>query len=266
MTPGDRPPVLPTEEELQAYVDSQLDANRQPEVDAYLALRPDVAHRMANLRAQRDALRAVFGGIAEEPVPDRLKLDQLIPASVPTVWSRWQLAAGMLLIFGGGVLTGWSAREVGVAPQAGIAALAQEATAGYSVYADDPARPVEMGADRRAELVRWVSDRIHRRVDVPDLSASGYRLIGGRLLPTEHGPAGMFLYEDGEGHRVAMVMRPMQVERNTPMIKGQRGRVAGYTWAHEGLGYSLVGADAPEVLHPLANEVQRQTAAESRAG
>lgn len=253
------PPPAPGEAELQAYVDDRLDAQRRLELETRLKQDAESARRASALRAQREALRAAFSGIAQETVPVRLNLERMIPARRRTARLRWQAAAAVSFAFAAGAVGGWAARDVAT-PQAGIAALANEASTGYAIYADDPTRPVEMGAERRAELVRWVSSRIRRPVAVPDLSASGYRFIGGRLLPTDHGPAGMFVYEDSSGRRIAMVVRPMNIDRNTPMMKEQHGRVAGFTWAHEGLGYSVVGADAAEALHPLADEIRRQLA------
>lgn len=140
----------------------------------------------------------------------------------------------------------------------GTAALAQEAAASYAVYAPDHMRPVEIRAADSGELLRWVSQRLHRSILVPDLAKSGYRFMGGRLVATAHGPAALFLYDDDHGTRLAMLARPMAVERAMPMSEHAEGPVLGFTWADQGIGYSLVAEAAPETLHPLANEVRRQ--------
>lgn len=71
----------------------------------------------------------------------------------------------------------------------------------------------------------------------------------------------MFIYDDANGTRLAMVVRPMAKERDTPMMKQSDGNIAGFTWAARGLGYSVVGTERADALHPLADEVRRQTAA-----
>jgi hypothetical protein len=38
------------------------------------------------------------------------------------------------------------------------------------------------------------------------------------------------------------------------------GRLSGFAWMRQGLGYSLVGATPPEILRPLADEIRRRTA------
>ncbi len=103
-----------------------------------------------------------------------------------------------------------------------------------------------------------MSQRLHRPVAAPDLSQSGYRFMGGRLVATAHGPAALFLYDDDHGTRLAMLIRPMADQRNTPMSLHAQGPVSGFAWADRGLGYSLVADASPQTLHPLADEARRQ--------
>jgi anti-sigma factor RsiW len=137
--------------------------------------------------------------------------------------------------------------------------LAQEATFNYAVYSPDRLHPVELRATNSAELVRWISNRLQIPIMVPDLSASGYRFMGGRLVATAHGPAGLLMYDNGHGIRLVMFVRPMERDMNTPrMSQSVDGPVTGFSWAHAGVGYSVVGAASADILHPLANEIRRQ--------
>jgi anti-sigma factor RsiW len=106
--------------------------------------------------------------------------------------------------------------------------------------------------------VQWVSDRLRQPVKVPDLSTSGYRLMGGRVVATSHGPAAMFMYDDDHGERLVMLTRPMAANQNAPMLPQSSGDVAGFAWADDGIGYSLVGHGNADTLRPIANEVHRQ--------
>ena len=54
-----------TEDELHAYVDGELPADRREAVEAWLANHPDDAARVAAWRAQADAIRARYGAVAE---------------------------------------------------------------------------------------------------------------------------------------------------------------------------------------------------------
>jgi anti-sigma factor RsiW len=250
-----------TEDDLHAYVDHALAPERRAEVAAYLDSHPDVAKRIAGFADQRELLRAALAPVADEPLPAQLNLARMVetrrrrPSSV-----RWAAAAVLLLCIGAG--GGWLARSSLEPAPGGLTALAQEAAYSYDVYAPDHVRPVELRASDSTQLAQWISNRLHQPVKVPDLATSGYRLMGGRLVATSHGPAGMFMYDDDHGGRLVVLTRPMnQADRNAPMTAQSKGDVAGFVWADDGMGYSLVGQTSPESLRPLANEVRKQARA-----
>ena len=246
-----------TEDDLHAYVDGVLEFERQAEVAAYLEGHPDVARRVSAFSDQRDLLRKALAPIADEPLPPQLNLSGMIEnrrRRPSPVW--WAVAAMLMLSIGG--LGGWVMRGSLQGSSGGLAALAQEAAYSYSVYAPDRVRPVEMRASDSAQLVQWVSNRLKQPVTLPDLTGSGYRLMGGRLIATSHGPAAMFMYDDDRGNRLVVLARAMRSEQSAPMAPHSEGDISGFAWADAGMGYSLVGHAAPEVLKPIANEVRRQ--------
>jgi anti-sigma factor RsiW len=218
-----------------------------------------VARRVAGYASQRDALRQALGPIGDEPVPPQLSLARMIEARRPRAWGRpWQAAAAAVLLLAIGGTGGWVWRGMAEPPQSGIAALAREGAENYTVYAADHTRAVELGAADRPQLVRWLSDRLRRPIAVPDLTQAGYRFMGGRLVATAHGPAGLLMYDDDRGTRLAMLMRPMEIEGDTPMSEHRSGDVSGLAWADQGLGYTLVGDRPADALHALADEARRQ--------
>ncbi|KJC60781.1 membrane protein [Bradyrhizobium sp. LTSPM299] len=244
-----------TEDDLHGYVDHALEPERAAEVAAYLESHPDVAKRVAAFSDQRSWLRSTLAPIAEEPLPPQLNLARMIenrrrrPSSF-----RWAIAAMLLLSIGG--LGGWVIRGAASVPAGGLAALAEEASASYNVYASDRTRPVELRDS--TELADWVSSRLRQPVKLPDLTRSGYRFMGGRVVPTAHGPAAMFMYDDDRGDRLVVLTRPMTSDQNAPMVPLSGDGVAGFSWADDGIGYSLVGPPAAGSLRPLANEVRKQ--------
>ena len=246
-----------TEDDLHAYVDRLLEPERQMEVADYLDNHPEMAKRVAVFSGQRDLLRAALAPIADEPPPPELNLSRIIENRRRRPSTAWWAVAAMLLVSLGG-LGGWFAHGAVQASPNGLVALAQEAADSYNVYAPDHVRPVEIRASEGAQLVDWVSSRLHQQVKVPDLSMAGYRLMGGRLVATAHGPAAMFMYDDDHGERLILLTRPMSADQNAPMTPQSKGDVAGFAWADGGMGYSLVGRSAAETLRPIANEVRRQ--------
>jgi anti-sigma factor RsiW len=248
-----------TEDDLQAFVDQRLESKRLAEVRAWLAEHPDVAARIDGYAQQRDTLRAALAPIAQEPLPTRLNLTGMIEARQRPRGLPWwaSVAAAVALVLAGGA-GGWSLKSLSRRPSEGVASLAREAADSFAVYAPDRARPVEIRASDRADLVAWVTRRLGRPVAIPDLSGSGYRFMGGRLVATEHGPAALYMYDDDHGTRLVMLARPMATEQNAKMSPLAEGGVNGFAWADRGMGYGLVGTSQAEALHPIADEARRQ--------
>jgi anti-sigma factor RsiW len=159
---------------------------------------------------------------------------------------------------GGWLLGGQSGPRPGTTASA-LAVLQQQALSSYAVYAPDQRRPIELEANRRDDLARWLSHRLNRPVAPPDLAALGYRLLGGRLVATEQGgAAALFMYEDDQGTRLAILMRPMRPEFHAPVSPMQKGPVRGDAWIEKGLGYALVAPVPPAELRPLTEQVRQQ--------
>jgi anti-sigma factor RsiW len=70
--------ILVTEDELHAYVDNELPAERRSDVEAWLAAHHDDAERVQSWRAMAEALHARYDSVADEAVPKRLELDRLV--------------------------------------------------------------------------------------------------------------------------------------------------------------------------------------------
>ena len=249
-----------TEEDLQAYVDTALSAARHDEVKSYLAQHPEIGQRIDGLVRQRAALRAALAPIAEEPVPSQLSLARLAEGRSRGIIGTWRSLAAAVLLLGLGGAGGWLLNDLSRPADSGIASVAAEAADSYAVFAPDTTHPVELRAADGMELAAWLSARLHRPIAAPDLAADGYRYMGGRLVATPHGPAGLFMYDDDHGIRLVVMARLMETERDAPMAEYAQGAASGFAWADQGVGYSLVGpATATTVrLHALANEVRHQ--------
>src|SRR5882724_5126330 len=130
-----------TEDDLHAYVDQLLEPERRAEVTAYLDAHPDVARRVAVFSEQRNLLRSALAPIADEPLPPELNLSRIIETRKLRPSRIWWAVAAMLLLSVGS-LGGWVARGSMPVSPSGLAALAQEATDSFNVYAPDRVRPV----------------------------------------------------------------------------------------------------------------------------
>ena len=117
---------------------------------------------------------------------------------------------------------------------------------------------MELWAAQRDDLARWLSNRLNRPVWPPDLTASGYHLLGGRLAAASRGPAALFVYENDSGRRLVLYVRPMRSPENTPITEVDVGDVDGCAWTDRGVGYTLVAAEPYARLLALSQAARRQ--------
>ena len=250
------------DDELMAYVDGRLSPDRAETVGSYLAAHPEIRERLSHYAEQRQALRAAFGKPADRPIPMRLRLTRLIAQRQRRRRRRFaEVAAAIFLIALGG-LGGWTARDLmfpqgapGSAPAVG--SIMADALAAHRTFAVEVRHPVEVDAAQEAHLVQWLSRRLGRPLVVPDLSATGYRLMGGRLLPAGSGPAAQLMYENGTGDRLTVYVRP-GVAGEASLYQHDTS-VGAFYRADEGLGCVIVGDADRGSLSRAAERVYEQT-------
>ena len=190
-----------TEDELHAFVDGELPSDREAAVEAWLASHPDDTARVAAWQSQADTIRARFGNTVNEAVPPHLKVDSLLRSG--RNWRAVAAAVAAVAFLGGGI-AGWMVRdttEVTAAPGDPAEQIAQYALAAHKLYIGEIRHPVEVGASE-AHLTPWLSRRLGTTLRIPDFSAFDMKLLGGRLLPGETGPAALLMYENGNGDRI----------------------------------------------------------------
>jgi anti-sigma factor RsiW len=250
------------DDELMAYVDGRLPSDRAEAVGSYLAAHPEIHERLSQYADQRRAMLAAFGERGTGPIPARLRLTRLIANRRHRRRRRFaEIAAAICLIALGGV-GGWTARDL-IFPQASPAsalaagAIMADALAAHRTFAVEVRHPVEVDAAQEAHLVQWLSKRLGRPLVVPDLSATGYRLMGGRLLPAGSGAAAQLMYENGTGDRLTVYVRPGVAGEAS--VYRQDKNVGAFYWADEGLGCVIVGEADRGALSRAAERVYEQT-------
>ena len=242
--------MIPTEEELHAYVDNQLSSERRAAVEAFLATAPAAAAKVAALRRDAENLRAMLaGGMNLWPANPALDPAYIRRRLRARRTQRLSLAASFVLALILGSAGGWYAHS---RVASNVPVPMADAVDAYRVFATDRLRPVELRASDAADLQSWLSTRLGRPMALPDLGIYGFKLLGGRLLSTADGPAAMILYEDVDGQRISFYLRPST--RFPPGTSGRRtdrGLLAKY-WFHNGYGFAVVGRSGD----PRTTEVQ----------
>jgi anti-sigma factor RsiW len=240
-----------SENDLQAYVDDRLDAEARRAVEVHLAQAPEDAARVAAYREQNAALHAAFDAVLDEPVPDHLR------RASPQRRYAWVVgAAGWLAV---GAVLGWFANALLTDRPTALTSFSRQAALAHAVYSPEVRHPVEVGAAEQEHLVNWLSKRVGAKLRAPVLTAEGYELVGGRLLPGEGGAVAQFMYQDAKGKRLTLyVSRLAGKQRDTAFRFSQEDRVSVFYWIDGALGYALSGELPKADLLDLATAVYKQ--------
>jgi anti-sigma factor RsiW len=255
------------EADLQACVDGQLTRERAAAVDVYLAVHPEERARLSQYADQRQALRAALAAQAGGPIPGRLGVARLLAEQHQRRRRRLGLVAAALGLFVVGGVGGWAAHDLAAAlalsrPTALAAAAARmitsDAITAHRTFSVEVRHPVEVDASQEAHLVQWLSKRLGRPLVVPDLASVGFKLIGGRLLPAEDGPAAQFMYENGHGERLTLYLRS-EIGGETAFRYHEDKGVGAFYWSDEGFAYAIAAKANRDLLLRIAEIVYQQT-------
>ena len=246
-----------TEDELHAYVDGELPADRQEAVAAWLAAHPEQAALVVGWRAQAEAIRARYGAVANEPIPERLKLDRLLRQGRlgGRSWTAMAAAAVVALMIGGGA--GWVARGASAVAPTGFEAFTADALDAYRLYVVEVRHPVEVPGSERVHMTQWLSKRLGSDLRIPDLQSIGLKLVGGRLLPGPTGAAAFYMYEGPSGERFTIYCAKAATPETALRFKEGDGSAAFY-WADDKIAFAVSGPADRERLEQVTKTVYEQ--------
>jgi anti-sigma factor RsiW len=251
------------EDDLPARIDGRLPPERAEMVDTYLAAHPEERERWSQYAEQREALRAAFGAQPGGPIPTRLQVSHLLARRRRRHHRQLaRIAAAVALLILGGV-GGWTARDV--LPSLTLSASAilasavfDDAIAAHRTFSVETRHPVEVGANEEAHLVQWLSKRLGHRLIAPDLTALGFQLMGGRLLPADSGPAALFMYENGKGTRLTCYYLSANVGGETEFKYREQNGTSAFYWVEDGLAYAIAANTDRDLLLKVAEIIYQQ--------
>lgn len=240
-----------SEQDLHAYVDNQLDAERRAQVEAYLAVQPEAAALIQDLRLQNHQLHEAYDTVLNEAVPIRMEA-VLQRKRFPLAWAASVAALAI------GLVAGWAARDV-IQPSPGPAVFAERALRAHLLFASEKRHPVEVPAEQEAHLVAWLSKRLDAPIRAPALHAHGFSLLGGRLLPGDEGPLAQLMYESADGERLTLIVRRAGANAGDTrfQVLEQSGNSVFY-WVDRDYGYALSGSMGKNRMMEVARAVDAQ--------
>jgi anti-sigma factor RsiW len=242
-----------TSDELHAFVDGVLPADRRAAVDEWLAIHPEDAARVADWQAQAEAIRARYGSVVSEPVPERLGLDQI--ARNGRGWRAAAVAAALAAFLGGGVI-GWMVHGASATAPSPSELFASGALSAHRLYITEVRHPIEVGAAEQ-HLMPWLSRRVGTTLRAPDLNSFSLKLLGGRLLPGPIGPAALFMYESPSGERYTFYCSKSKAP-STALRYNAAGDVAAVQWVESDYGFVVSGPANRDHLLKIAQTAYEQ--------
>jgi anti-sigma factor RsiW len=239
------------DELLHAYIDNALSAEQRRAFEAAIASDPELAERVRAYTAQNEALHQLFDPVLAET--HELRITQR-----PTAGRRW-LALAATLVLGialGFVTRGW------IAMPAAPPTIARQAALAHVAYLPEVRHPVEVAAAEEQHLVAWLSKRLAAPLRAPTLAASGYQLLGGRLLPAANrddpAPVALLMYENAQGKRLSLLVKREARNEATSFRYARDGSTNVFYWIDGPFGYALAGDVSKEELQTLALAVYQQ--------
>jgi hypothetical protein len=270
---GSLPPI--NDEDLQSFVDGELDAARTQTILSRLAASPADAARADAWRRQNAALRAAFAEGPTEPPqaslgprPRRAQAEAVPPfcGSAVSEMSRGSsrrnrvLAAGVVLGFAAGAATslvaGLLAGNLDVRKHL---RFDRDPRASLTRGTDDPfidrtlrgVVPFDPGPARLGRDTAQAADLLI----VPNLADAGLRLSGLRAGP---GSPSCLLYVTATDVEVTLCIDTAQAETAMPARNGGARAGPAISWRQNGARYSLAGALTDTDLGLLADRTRAE--------
>lgn len=242
---------------LHAYVDGELDDHGRLEVEEWLGSHPDDRFRVSEWIAQRQRLHELFDPVLAEPVPDAI-------AGVTTPNRRGHLSrriaaiAAAIVLFVAGAVCGWLFGHFQIGVQGQGRVVAERALNAYRIYASEVRHPVEVEATQKAHLVAWLSKRLGTQIKAPDLTETGFKLVGGRLLPDDTSPAAQFMYQNDAGRRITIYIVANRPTRETAFQIYNKGPINSFFWLGSDCTYAVTGEINQQSLLNVARAIYQQ--------
>jgi anti-sigma factor RsiW len=241
------------EDDLHAFLDGELPADREALVAAYLAANPDMRARFADF-AEHKLLLRIHAAPAARPSERTLALATRLKRRLSGRWDRRILggtAAAVLLLVGAWQVT-WGSRLL----DPGLPAFVTEAAAAHRA-GTEVALKAKSWVEPGLGLDRMLSTALDEAAEVPELDRLGLRLVGWRLGSAEEDPVASLVYEDARGPRVTVSLSPRDLPRDEEPHVVEVGDLRIAYWSDGGKSFAVV-ADEDVPLEPIVDEIEHQ--------
>lgn len=251
--------------DLIAYADGTLQPDRIPAVEARLARDPDARDAVASWRHHANLLYEAT--LQADDLPVNLRIASLERELGGALLARRRrdhlfgpglrrIAAGIAIFGAGWVANGQFAAQMN---DAGPYPLYAELSFANH-YASTRATPAiaEFGPAEMDSALLWMSQKMQRKIESPDLKRLGYEVEMARLVEYEGGPLALFLLRGPDGNSVTVSMSPHpedQADHELRVVRMSSDRMA--YWTADAMDYSVIGDVNPSLITTLAAAVHK---------
>jgi len=230
-------------EKLHSYVDDQMTEVERLAFEQEIENNPSLRDEVNRLRTHNRDLRASI------PNADNDRMKAILyraERNVSSELSGWMRAAAVVTLVAVGAASGYGISDYQKRNR--IAALEElvrdtgdVAVAAHSLYSVEVVHPVEVVAEEREHLTKWLSKRLGHPVSAPDMNEFGFFLVGGRLLPSGDNPAAQFMYENERGQRITFFATIADRVDPTSMRYRSKNGITAAQWRDGVWDYTIVG-------------------------
>lgn len=242
----------PSPIDIEAYIDSELDAERAVQVEDYLSRHPAAAARVMTDLRLRSALRLIARSHSQAPaalkreavrLAQKLRRRRLIgKLSAPAMLAA--LSALLVLTLGDPPLMGTN--SAAAAP-----AYVDEAIMSHRTTL------LRAAMTSQPETTRFDPSDLMRStgIKVPHLP-NDWRIKDVQLFPSDDGPALQLAVQNGKGQMLSIfaVRAPTSAPMNPTAISRDGESVA--FWKEDDMSYALTGAATPSDIDRFADDLQ----------
>jgi anti-sigma factor RsiW len=228
----------PSEHDLHAYVDHQLNDDDRLRMEAWLSSHPEVARQVSAWQQDAQHLRAAMSGELKRPANPALDPAAVRQGMQGRRRRHFATAAMLLVALGCGGLGGWQAREM---TRNDTNPPMADALQAYRLFATGDDMASDWNAQRSADPQGWLDQHFAQADRLPNLDSAGFNPVSARMTTTDQGAAALVVYKDNDGRTLSFYIRPPGA-RNHLLPRGTRidGDLQADYWSGAGYNYAMV--------------------------
>ncbi len=240
--------------EANALSDGELSGDAAAEARVAVASDDELRGAAAWRDTLNAQLHAAYDAELSRPLPARTR--RLLAAS-----AGWSLPSGTrriaaalaiaataaVLGYGAGALDWRSLNQMDRVVSMGLGA--------HQVYAGEIRHPVEVAGSESAHLAKWLGARLGVPFTAPDITDTGFALVGGRLLAEGQRPAALLMYEDSTGRRVSLYMEKWPNSDETEIRQTANGAFNTFYWVDKNFACAVSSNLDPARLKVVSEQL-----------